>query len=81
MFTIDVATCTGGVKILEKVLRKFGKGASRGTDSDGNMDQVQSDENGLSVDGWGVYLDMGQEDGPGALQYFSMSALPQPIPF
>lgn len=66
-FTIDVATCAGGVEVLEKVLKKFGKGGSRSTDADGGMDHVQVDDGGLSVDGWGVYLDIGQEDGPGAL--------------
>lgn len=63
-FTIDVATCSGGIEVLEKVLKKFGKGGSRSTDTDGSMDYSRMD-GGLSVDGWGVYLDMGQEDGPG----------------
>ncbi|KAF8077912.1 ste11-like protein [Lyophyllum atratum] len=61
--TIDVATCAGGVEVLEKVLKKFGKGGSRSTDTDG--DYIQSEEGGLSIDGWAVYLGMGQEDGPG----------------
>jgi mitogen-activated protein kinase kinase kinase len=61
--TIDVATCAGGVEILEKVLKKFGKGGSRGVDVD--SDYVQMEESGLSIDGWGVSLGMGQEDGPG----------------
>ncbi|KAF8197458.1 ste11-like protein [Pholiota molesta] len=39
--TIDVASCTGGVEVLEK-----------------------TEEGGLVVDGWGVYMDMGGEDGP-----------------
>ncbi|KDR81649.1 hypothetical protein GALMADRAFT_239724 [Galerina marginata CBS 339.88] len=60
-FTIDVTSCTGGVEVLEKVLKKFGKGSLR---SDGNMDISQTDEGGLMVDGWGVYMDIGQEDGP-----------------
>ncbi|PPQ86844.1 hypothetical protein CVT25_012563 [Psilocybe cyanescens] len=59
-FTIDVASCTGGVEVLEKVLRKFGKGSLR---SDGNMDISQTDEGGLMVDGWGVFMDLGQEVG------------------
>ncbi|KAF8163339.1 hypothetical protein B0H34DRAFT_672360 [Crassisporium funariophilum] len=61
-FTIDVATCNGGVEVLERVLRKFGKGSVRG---DGNADISQTDEGGLTVDGWGVFMDMGQDDGPG----------------
>ncbi|KAH9484209.1 Protein kinase byr2 [Psilocybe cubensis] len=59
-FTIDVASCTGGVEVLEKVLKKFGKGSLR---SDGNMDVSQTDEGGLMVDGWGVFMDLGQEVG------------------
>jgi len=64
-FTIDVASCTGGIEVLEKVLKKFGKGSLR---SDGNMDVSHTDEGGLTVDGWGVFMDIGQEDGPG--EYF-----------
>ncbi|KAF4615438.1 hypothetical protein D9613_003091 [Agrocybe pediades] len=60
-FTIDVASCTGGIEVLEKVLKKFGKGSLR---SDGNMDVSHTDEGGLTVDGWGVFMDIGQEDGP-----------------
>jgi mitogen-activated protein kinase kinase kinase len=59
--TINVADCAGGIEVLEKVLKKFGKVSSR----DGTMEHVQTDEGGLSVDGWGVYLDWGQGDGPG----------------
>ncbi|KAF8964044.1 hypothetical protein BDZ97DRAFT_1904602 [Flammula alnicola] len=58
--TIDVASCTGGVEVIEKVLKKFGKGSPRGDD----MDVSQTEEGGLMVDGWSVYMDMGQEDGP-----------------
>jgi len=61
-FTIDVASCSGGVEVLEKVLRKFGKGDSR---SDGNTEVSHTEEGGLMVDGWGVYMDIGQDDGPG----------------
>lgn len=65
--TIDVATCAGGVEVLERVLKKFGKGPSRGLDSDSG-DRVQIEEGGLSIDGWGVYLGKVQEDGTGAYQ-------------
>lgn len=61
--TIDIATCAGGVEVLEKALKKFGKASSRSTDMDG--DYMQTDEGGLSIDGWGVFLGLGQEDGPG----------------
>lgn len=59
--TIDVASCHDGVEVLEKVLKKFGKGSLR---SDGHID-VSHTEGGLTVDGWGVFMDLGQEDGPG----------------
>ncbi|KAJ7285793.1 ste11-like protein [Mycena rebaudengoi] len=64
-FTIDVTSCAGGIEVLEKVLKKFGKGGSRSAGVDGGMDVQQTPEGGLSVDGWGVYLDWGQDDGPG----------------
>ncbi|KAJ7449849.1 ste11-like protein [Mycena latifolia] len=63
-FTVDVASCAGGIEVLEKVLKKFGKLGPRNPDGSG-IDVKQTDEGGLSVDGWGVYLDLGQEDGPG----------------
>ncbi|KAG6851007.1 hypothetical protein H0H93_004494 [Arthromyces matolae] len=58
--TIDVATCAGGVEVLEKVLKKFGKGGSRSTE----VEYVPID-GGLSIDGWAVYLGMGQDNNPG----------------
>ncbi|KAG6866946.1 hypothetical protein C0991_003862 [Blastosporella zonata] len=59
--TIDVATCAGGVEVLEKVLKKFGKGGSRTIDVD-----AQTEDGGLCIDGWAVYLGMGQDNNPGA---------------
>ncbi|KAF5377058.1 hypothetical protein D9757_007745 [Collybiopsis confluens] len=64
-FTIDVDTCAGGVEILEKVLKKFGKGGRPlGADPDveGGLDHVTTEDGGLSVDGWGVYLENGSGD-------------------
>ncbi|KAF9265418.1 Pkinase-domain-containing protein [Marasmius fiardii PR-910] len=61
-FTIDVDSCAGGVEIIEKVLKKFGKGGNRSTDNDGAMDHVTTEGGGLSVDGWGVFLDEGASD-------------------
>ncbi|KAK7054831.1 ATP binding [Paramarasmius palmivorus] len=61
-FTIDVDSCQGGVEIIEKVLKKFGKGGSKSTDTDGAMDHVTTENGGLSVDGWGVYLDENSVD-------------------
>ncbi|KAJ7172449.1 ste11-like protein [Mycena filopes] len=62
-FTVDIGNCAGGIEVLEKVLKKFGKGGSRS--GDGGPDVRETEEGGLSVDGWGVFLDLGQEDGPG----------------
>ncbi|KAG6874181.1 hypothetical protein C0995_003727 [Termitomyces sp. Mi166 len=61
--TIDTATCAGGVEVLERVLKKFGKGGSRSTDSDD--DYLPIEDGGLSIDGWAVYLGMGQDNNPG----------------
>ena len=59
-FTIDVASCNGGVEVVEKVLKKV-KNNHRADTSDVS----QTEDGGLSVDGWGVYPDVGQGDGPG----------------
>lgn len=56
--TVNVAECTDGVEILERVLKKFGKLGP------GTIGDTESDEGGLCIDGWAVYLDWGQ-DGPG----------------
>ncbi|KAK0228572.1 ste11-like protein [Armillaria fumosa] len=61
-YTIDVDNCAGGVEVLEKVLKKFGKRGARNADSEG-VDSVQTEDGGLSVDGWGAYRD----DGTGPL--------------
>ena len=59
-FTIDVATCSGGVEVLERVLKKIDKGSLR---SDGNLDVSQTDDGGLTVDGWGVFMEMEMSSG------------------
>ncbi|KAJ3732201.1 Pkinase-domain-containing protein [Lentinula guzmanii] len=65
-YTIDVDTCVGGVEILERVLKKFGKGGGKGIgadpDAEGALDHVTTEDGGLSVDGWGVYLENGTGD-------------------
>ncbi|EIW85155.1 Pkinase-domain-containing protein [Coniophora puteana RWD-64-598 SS2] len=53
---VDVADCFGGVEVMEKVLRKFDKLSSRKNDSN-IMSRVETDEGGLSVDGWSVCLE------------------------
>lgn len=62
-FSIDVGSCMTGAEILEKAIKKIG-GSGLRNDSD-RLEIIQNDENGLNIDGWGVYLNMGQGDGPG----------------
>ncbi|KAK2466884.1 hypothetical protein APHAL10511_001142 [Amanita phalloides] len=59
-FTIDVTSCANGIEVLEKVLKKFGKGSRH---PDGRAEHLQT-EGGLTIDGWGVYLETG-DDTPG----------------
>ncbi|KAH9952239.1 Pkinase-domain-containing protein [Amylocystis lapponica] len=61
--TINTADCSGGADVLIKALKKFGKLAGRG-DSDGA--DATTANGGLSVEGWGAYLDWGQMDAVGA---------------
>lgn len=64
--TINVADCAGGYEVLEKVLKKFGKLGGRGSDAESMAGHAGMEDGGLSFDGWGVYLDWGQDDGPGS---------------
>lgn len=57
---INVADCAGGIEVLEKVLKKFGKARA-----EGSMAYVETEDGGLTVDGWGVYLDWGNGEGLG----------------
>lgn len=55
---VDVADCAGGIEVMEKVLRKFDKVAARKKDDTTNiMNRIETDDGGLSVDGWCVYLE------------------------
>ena len=58
--TINVEDCAGGVEVLEKVLKKFGKLSAKNTEAEG-PDRVGTSDGGLSVDGWCVYLDWGND--------------------
>lgn len=58
--TINVADCAGGIEVLERALKKFGKISTK-SDSEPAL-HIETDDGGLSVDGWGVYLDYGQDD-------------------
>lgn len=68
--TIDVASCNGGVEVVEKVLKKFTKTHLK---TDSYQDVSQTENGGLSVDGWGVFMDLGHGDNPGinGLQHIS----------
>lgn len=55
---VDVADCAGGIEVMEKVLRKFDRLATRRKDDATNiMNRIETDDGGLSVDGWCVYLE------------------------
>ncbi len=56
--TLNIADCNGAVEVLTKALKKFGKLGADASES------IESDESGLSVDGWGAYLDWGQGNTP-----------------
>jgi len=62
-YTIDVASCSTAIDVLEKVLRK--KAGANPHDGDPPLLHAYTANGGLTVDGWGVYLDFGQQDGPG----------------
>ncbi|KAI0322221.1 hypothetical protein OF83DRAFT_905882 [Amylostereum chailletii] len=59
--TINVEDCSGGIEVLEKALKKFNKLGNRSTES---LDASGTEDGGLSVDGWGVYLDWGNDSAP-----------------
>lgn len=54
----------GGVEVLEKALKKFGKLGAKNSDLEG-PDRVGTSDGGLSVDGWCVFLEWGNETSPG----------------
>jgi mitogen-activated protein kinase kinase kinase len=54
--TVNVSSCTSGVEVLERALKKFGKwGTGTAVTTD-----TESDEDGdqLEIDGWGVYEEL-----------------------
>lgn len=82
--TINVEDCVGGVEVLEKVLKKFGKLGPKNTELEG-ADRVGTSDGGLSVDGWSVFLDWGNEASPGAFlrvqPVFACSAFTRSPPY
>lgn len=65
--TINVSDCAGGAEVLERALRKLNKLVPKPND-DTSMN-VEIVGGGLSVEGWGAFLDWGQEDSNGMLLY------------
>lgn len=57
---------------MEKVLRKFDKVAARRKDDATNiMNRIETDDGGLSVDGWCVYLENEDQSEGGMSRYSS----------
>ncbi|KAH9856962.1 hypothetical protein C2E23DRAFT_721053 [Lenzites betulinus] len=54
--TLNVADCSGGVEVLIKALKKFIKLGPDGSDN------IDSDDGGLTVDGWGAFSEWGPVD-------------------
>lgn len=61
-FTVDVADCAGGIEVMEKVLKKADKVGSSRRDV---MSRVETDDGGLSVDGWSIYLEWDETNDSG----------------
>jgi mitogen-activated protein kinase kinase kinase len=62
--TINVEDCVGGVEVLDKALKKFGKLGAKNTELEG-LDRAGTSDGGLAVDGWCVFLDRGNEASQG----------------
>jgi len=54
--TVNVASCTSGVEVLERVLKKFGKW-NEVTASVSTDDEFDENDDYLQVDGWGLYTE------------------------
>ena len=73
---VDVADCAGGVEIMEKVLRKFDKVATRKKEDAANIvNRIETDDGGLCVDGWCVYLESDDQPDNGPSHVTSRSRL------
>ena len=71
---VNVEDCPRGSDVLELVLRKFGKSGGIGFPPMAGSDELDilGSDDGLVVDGWGVFLDNGHGDSPGARVVLSM---------
>lgn len=64
--TVDVGPCASGVDVLRKALEEFGVRAAEGKNSKDNRGTVTLTEmGGLTVDGWGIFLELEREEGLG----------------
>jgi len=72
--TINVEDCVGGVEVLEKALKKFGKLGPKNSELKG-PDRVGTSDGGISVDGWCVFLEWGNETSPGAFCFIRFCLL------
>lgn len=68
--TLNIEDCAGGIEVLEKALKKFGKLGGKSSDTESAI--VGTDDGGLSVDGWGVYVNWGNEDSPGLFSHVAI---------
>ena len=69
-YVIDVADCTGGIEVMEKVLRKPNVSA-RKNDSISLTNRVETEDGGLCIDGWCVYIEWGDQRGSSKYQPLS----------
>ncbi|KAI6045783.1 Pkinase-domain-containing protein [Pisolithus marmoratus] len=58
---INVADCAGGTDIMEKVLRKLENVGTRKNDPTNLTSRVETEDGGLSMDGWCVYVDWDEQ--------------------
>ncbi|KAF9242128.1 Pkinase-domain-containing protein [Melanogaster broomeanus] len=58
---VDVTDCAGGIQVMDKVLRKFDKMSTRGHGATNIMNRIETDDGGLCVDGWCVYLEWDEQ--------------------
>ncbi|KAG6333652.1 hypothetical protein ID866_5439 [Astraeus odoratus] len=62
-YVIDVADCTGGVEIMEKILKKPNV-SSRKNDPTTLTNRVDTEDGGLCIDGWCVYNEWDDQRDP-----------------
>jgi mitogen-activated protein kinase kinase kinase len=69
---VNISDCVDGVKVMEKVLKKFNKLANTPR-AEGDADYLNIDDaSGLVVDGWGVFLPSNNWDNPDGNYVFAL---------